>query len=117
MFKYGEASPLLALRHGEHTKHLVLLGGLTDGMLYASYCEPLARAMEQHGWSTVHAQLSSSYQVCQECILLWSVLLAWLRPGPLPEQEHAWFYHTELPACYCNTALPARQSCTIQRSP
>jgi hypothetical protein len=53
----------MALQQGEHSQHAVLLGGLTDGMLYAPYCEPLAEALGAQGWSTVHAQLSSSYKV------------------------------------------------------
>ncbi len=63
LFRYGEASPLLALQQGGHSRHVVLVGGLTDGMLFATYCEPLAEALDALGWSTVHAQLSSSYQV------------------------------------------------------
>ncbi|KAF6261958.1 hypothetical protein COO60DRAFT_1625154 [Scenedesmus sp. NREL 46B-D3] len=42
--------------------HLVLVGGLTDGLLFAPYREKLAAAAAGLGWSLVQAQLTSSYQ-------------------------------------------------------
>lgn len=43
-------------------RFLVLLGGLTDGLMFAPYVEPLAVATAQMGWTLVQGQVSSSYQ-------------------------------------------------------
>jgi hypothetical protein len=39
----------------------VLVGGLTDGLLFAGYCRPLAARLNGAGWSLVQALLSSSH--------------------------------------------------------
>jgi hypothetical protein len=41
---------------------VVLVGGLTDGLLFCSYCQPLARRLEHHGWALVQPLLTSSHQ-------------------------------------------------------
>jgi hypothetical protein len=72
LFKYGPGSAHVAFKSPATAKHarcsgqlhLVLLGGLTDGLLFAPYCEKLAAAAGDLGWSLVQAQLTSSYQVC-----------------------------------------------------
>lgn len=66
LFKFGPSSAQLAFK--SHTasssrRQLVLLGGLTDGMLFAPYAAQLAAEAERHGWGLVQAQLTSSYQV------------------------------------------------------
>lgn len=67
LFRYGPASIHLAYKSGKHAKHLVCLGGLTDGLLFAPYVQLLSQAVEEKGWSLVQAQLSSSYQVRAPC--------------------------------------------------
>lgn len=70
LFKYGPGSAHVAFKSPATAKHarcsgqlhLVLLGGLTDGLLFAPYCEKLAAAAGDLGWSLVQAQLTSSYQ-------------------------------------------------------
>jgi hypothetical protein len=71
LFKYGPGSAHVAFKSPATAKHprcsgqlhLVLVGGLTDGLLFAPYCEKLAAAAGGLGWSLVQAQLTSSYQV------------------------------------------------------
>jgi hypothetical protein len=46
---------------GRHRRHIVLVGGLTDGLLFAAYCRPLAAKLDAAGWSLVQALLSSSH--------------------------------------------------------
>ena len=38
------------------------MGGLTDGLLFAPYCQPLAQQLVQQGWSLVQPLLTSSHQ-------------------------------------------------------
>lgn len=71
LFKYGPGSAHVAFRspatakhpHCHGQLHLVLVGGLTDGLLFAPYCQKLAEAVGGLGWQLVQAQLTSSYQV------------------------------------------------------
>jgi hypothetical protein len=46
---------------GRHPRHVVLVGGLTDGLLFAGYCRPLAQRLEAQRWSLVQALLSSCH--------------------------------------------------------
>eukprot|EP00803_Ostreobium_quekettii_P001668 evm.model.scf_2612.2 EVM.evm.TU.scf_2612.2 scf_2612:17594-20865(-) len=62
LFRYGDKSAQVAFQSGSHGRHVVLVGGLTDGLLFAPYAEGLARALDGIGWSLVQAQLTSSYQ-------------------------------------------------------
>jgi hypothetical protein len=72
LFKYGPEAAHIAFKSspsaettctGRSQLHLVLIGGLTDGLLFAPYAEQLATAVGKLGWSLVQAQLRSSYQV------------------------------------------------------
>lgn len=73
LFKYGPASAHIAFKSttsqlrtassvtpAAQQRYLVVVGGLTDGLLFAPYCQQLA---EIDGWTLVQAQLTSSYQV------------------------------------------------------
>eukprot|EP00877_Chromochloris_zofingiensis_P007835 jgi/Chrzof1/3304/Cz12g20080.t1 len=63
LFKYGHKSTHVAfMSNPQHKQHIVLVGGLTDGLLPTPYCAALTSAAKQLGWSVVQAQLSSSYQ-------------------------------------------------------
>lgn len=46
---------------GRHPRHVVLVGGLTDGLLFAKYVAPLAAQLEARQWSLVQTLLSSSH--------------------------------------------------------
>lgn len=72
LFKYGPGAAHVAFKSSPSAKptckdnsqlHLVLIGGLTDGLLFAPYADQLASAIGKLGWSLVQAQLRSSYQV------------------------------------------------------
>jgi hypothetical protein len=82
LFRYGPAPAQVAFRsapgaapgggasphpppppHPPPRRHLVLVGGLTDGLLALPYAEALAAEAEGTGYTLVQAQLSSSYQV------------------------------------------------------
>lgn len=45
------------------SKALILLGGLTDGLLALPYVNALVEELAPKGWCVVQAQLRSSYQV------------------------------------------------------
>ncbi|KAI8474295.1 MAG: hypothetical protein J3K34DRAFT_518253 [Monoraphidium minutum] len=69
LFRYGPAAPQIALRSGgssggaaPHARHLVLVHGLTEGLLFAPYAQQLAAGAERAGYALVQAQLRSSYQ-------------------------------------------------------
>jgi len=67
LFRYGPAAPQIAFRSSTTTgsstarHHLILVAGLTDGLLALPYAPRLAAAAEAAGYSLVQAQLSSSY--------------------------------------------------------
>ncbi|KAL4457642.1 hypothetical protein ABPG75_012507 [Micractinium tetrahymenae] len=61
LFRYGPAAANVAFMSGRHPRHVVLVGGLTDGLLFAKYCRPLAAKLEAARWSLVQALLSSSH--------------------------------------------------------
>lgn len=80
LFKYGHKSTHVAfMSNPQHKQHIVLVGGLTDGLLPTPYCAALTSAAKQLGWSVVQAQLSSSYQVTPPAIehhlLVWRQFL------------------------------------------
>jgi hypothetical protein len=61
--KYGPGASHVCFVHEPLAqKHLVLVGGLTDGLLFAPYTHQVAQAASKHGFSLVQAQLTSSYQ-------------------------------------------------------
>lgn len=43
-------------------KAIVVIGGLTDGLLTVGFASPLAEAVKELGYSVLHIQLSSSYK-------------------------------------------------------
>lgn len=53
----------VAFRSGNpaHKKHVVLVGGLGDGLLPVPYTKTLAEALDARGWGLVQVLLSSSY--------------------------------------------------------
>ncbi|KAG2447791.1 hypothetical protein HYH02_007248 [Chlamydomonas schloesseri] len=61
--RYGPAGPQVALVAGAAgaTRAVVLVGGLTDGLLFAPYVAPLTEALSKRGWAAVHASLQSSW--------------------------------------------------------
>jgi pimeloyl-ACP methyl ester carboxylesterase len=62
LFRYGPGGAHVAFKSGLHTKHLVAVGGLTDGLLFAKYIAPLATALDKNGISLIQTMLSSSHQ-------------------------------------------------------
>ncbi|PNH04553.1 hypothetical protein TSOC_009285 [Tetrabaena socialis] len=67
--RYGPAGPQVALlagaaQDGIPTRALVLVGGLTDGLLFAPYAALLSEEVTRHmpGWLVAHASLQSSWQ-------------------------------------------------------
>ncbi len=64
LIKYGPSPTHVAFLSNQpkaHPRHLVLVGGLTDGLLFAPYAPHLAAAAQKNGFTLVQAQLSSSY--------------------------------------------------------
>lgn len=61
LFRYGPAAANVAFLSGRHPRHVVLVGGLTDGLLFAPYVRPLAAKLEERRWSLVQTLLSSSH--------------------------------------------------------
>lgn len=51
----------MAFLSGRHPRHVVLVGGLTDGLLFAPFVRPLAARLEERRWSLVQTLLSSSH--------------------------------------------------------
>ena len=62
LFKYGPGPSHVAMMTGRHSRHLVLVGGLTDGLLALPYAPQLHRRLDEASWSCVQCQLTSSYQ-------------------------------------------------------
>ena len=62
LFKYGPRSANVAFKHGTHPRHVLVVGGLTDGLFATRWVEPLSRALESEGGvSVVQVLLSSSH--------------------------------------------------------
>ncbi|PRW56053.1 UPF0613 -like [Chlorella sorokiniana] len=61
LFRYGPAAANVAFLSGRHPRYVVLVGGLTDGLLFAPYVRPLAARLEERRWSLVQVLLSSSH--------------------------------------------------------
>ena len=61
LFKYGPGAAHVAFASGaRHRRHVVLVGGLTDGLLALPYAAALAAGLEAQRWGLVQAQLGSS---------------------------------------------------------
>lgn len=63
LFRYGTKPPQVAFQHGQFKRVVVLIGGLGEGLLSATYAETLADALKDKHWSLVQPLFSSSYQV------------------------------------------------------
>lgn len=63
--RYGPAGPQVALLAGAPgvARAVVLVGGLTDGLLFAPYVATLTDALARRGWAAVHASLQSAWTV------------------------------------------------------
>lgn len=61
LLRYGSGSCHVAFTSGTHPRHVVMVGGLTDGMWATQYVKPLAAAVERCGWSFTQTLLSSSH--------------------------------------------------------
>lgn len=62
VFKYGPLSSHTAFVYGNHTKHVVAVGGLTCGHLFTEYVPLLANSLDACDWSLVCPLLRSSHQ-------------------------------------------------------
>eukprot|EP00897_Mesotaenium_endlicherianum_P006887 jgi/Mesen1/6226/ME000320S05418 len=60
LIRWGGGSKV-AFQSGTSKKHVIVLGGLTDGFFATRYVPPLAEALVKNGWSLVQTLLSSSY--------------------------------------------------------
>ncbi|KAL6771990.1 hypothetical protein ACKKBG_A28550 [Auxenochlorella protothecoides x Auxenochlorella symbiontica] len=60
LFRYGPEVAHTAFISGSGRRHAILVGGLSDGMLFTAYCTPLARRLNAAGWACVQPLLSSS---------------------------------------------------------
>ena len=61
LIRYGPAACNVAFVTGKHPRHLVLVGGLTDGLLAVPYTQTLAKHLDSLQVSTVQPLLSSSH--------------------------------------------------------
>eukprot|EP00210_Caulerpa_lentillifera_P000714 g691.t1 len=62
LFRYGQNSAQVAFQSGNHRRHLVLIPGLTNGLLSLPYAPGLAATLDSQSWSLVQPLMSSSYQ-------------------------------------------------------
>lgn len=63
LIRYGPSSAHLAFRSNlnqTHPKHVILIGGLTDGFLFSSYAPLLAERLHQCNWELVQCMMHSS---------------------------------------------------------
>lgn len=61
LFKYGPAACNTAFLTARHKRHVVFVGGLTDGLLAVQWVSRLAERLDGLQWSLVQPLLSSSY--------------------------------------------------------
>lgn len=63
LFRYGPLPPHVAFITGPIShRHAILVGGLTDGMLFSPYVHPLTQRLTSDNWSVVHTLFSSSHK-------------------------------------------------------
>jgi pimeloyl-ACP methyl ester carboxylesterase len=63
LFRYGHSSPHVAFITGPKShRHAIIVGGLTDGMLFSPYVHPLTERLVSDNWSVVHTLFSSSHK-------------------------------------------------------
>ncbi|CAI5532957.1 unnamed protein product [Closterium sp. Naga37s-1] len=61
LFRWGEMGVKVAFRSSDFPRHVIILGGLTDGLLPTQYTARLASELAAAHWSLLQTQLSSSY--------------------------------------------------------
>ncbi|CAI5462927.1 unnamed protein product [Closterium sp. Yama58-4] len=61
LFRWGEMGVKVAFRSSDFPRHVIILGGLTDGLLPTQYTARLASSLAAAHWSLLQTQLSSSY--------------------------------------------------------
>ncbi|KAK9810502.1 hypothetical protein WJX72_011853 [[Myrmecia] bisecta] len=61
LVKYGPGQAHTAFLEGDSSRHFVMVGGLTNGLLFAPYYEGLAGKLKTREWTVVQPILSSSY--------------------------------------------------------
>ena len=57
LIRYGAASEQVAFISGSHKRHVLLIAGLTEGLMSIAYAQPLASALDSIGWSLVQVQV------------------------------------------------------------
>ena len=63
LFRYGPGPANVAFKSGSQPKHMIFVGGLTDGLLATGYVPPLSRLLhERSSFSLVQTLLTSSHQ-------------------------------------------------------
>jgi Protein of unknown function (DUF1749) len=63
---YGPKSAQQVHVTGTTNKHLVVVGGLTDGLKADGFAQPFLKVLEPLGWSLALAQLQTCCEVCQD---------------------------------------------------
>lgn len=63
LFRYGQKPVQVAFQSAQHPRQLVLIPGLTDGLLSLTYTSSLATELDSRNCSFVQPLLSSSFQV------------------------------------------------------
>lgn len=59
--RYGEACEHVAfISNPHHNKHVLLISGLTEGLMSIAYAQPLSLTLDKIGWSLVQVQV----QIC-----------------------------------------------------
>lgn len=61
LLRYGSGSCHVAFTSGKHLRHVLVVGGLTDGLMATRYVGPLAAAVDRCGWCLTQTLLSSSH--------------------------------------------------------
>ena len=65
LFRYrtspGSLQAFMSPAEHAHTRYVIYLGGLTDGLLACSYVEELAAECDRKGWAFVQPVIRSSY--------------------------------------------------------
>ena len=60
LIRYGVNCEHLAfISSPQHKKHVLLISGLTEGLMSIAYASPLASALDKIGWSLVQVQVSN----------------------------------------------------------
>lgn len=64
---YGPKSSQLVHVTGSTNKHLVVIGGLTDGLKADGFAQPFLKVLEPLGWSVALGQLQTCFEVRMSC--------------------------------------------------